>query len=163
MRVWWDRLHSAAVSLRFRLVALLRRRQRDQDLHDELQHHLALFAERAMADGVPASLARRRAILQFGSVGRLCEETRDAGRFVLLADVISDARHGARLLVREPVSTGLAVAILALGIGISVTIFAGPLLSRGPGLPTPTAWWRSDGPTMAPASTYCLSECRHAW
>ncbi|ODS56022.1 MAG: hypothetical protein ABS36_06195 [Acidobacteria bacterium SCN 69-37] len=109
--------------MRFRLVAMLRRTTLDRDLGDELEHHLAMRAECEMADGIGAHEARRRAVLRFGNISRFRDEAREARRFVWLAEFAADVHHGARLSVRQPLFSSLAIVILALGIGLNVAIF----------------------------------------
>ncbi len=118
-----DRLLSAAASLRFRLRALIKRRQLDHDLDDELRHHLELRAELEAGRGLTAAEAHRAARVRFGSVDRLREDARDVSRFVVLAGFLDDATRGVRLLRRQPVFAGVTTAILSLGIGINVWIF----------------------------------------
>lgn len=140
MRRAWDRLLSAAASLRFRVWALLHRRELDRDLEAELRHHLALRAEREVAGGLSLPAARRAAALRFGGYGGILADARDASRFVLLADFLADTVHGVRLLRRNPVFAGVTVMILALGIGINVWLFSTmqALLSRpAPGIGAP--------------------------
>jgi predicted permease len=124
MRRGWDRLLSAAASLRFRVWALLHRRALDRDLEAELRHHLELRAEREVAGGLSLPAARRAAALRFGGYGSILADARDASRFVLFADFVADTVHGVRLLRRNPVSACVTVMILALGIGINVWIFS---------------------------------------
>jgi predicted permease len=120
---WRDRALSAAASVRYRVRALLMRRQLDRDLRDELAHHLAARADLERERGLSDADAARRARVRFGSVGRIRDDARDAGRFVTLADLAGDVRHGARLLGRDMVFTTIAIAILSVGIGAGVTIF----------------------------------------
>jgi predicted permease len=124
MSRWWDRLVSAAVGLRFRFRALVSHRARDRELAEELRHHLLLREEQEAARGLTAPAARRAARVRFGSVGRIHDDTRNASRFVALADFADDAVHGARLLRRSPAFAITAVLILSVGIGINVWIFS---------------------------------------
>jgi hypothetical protein len=40
-----------------------------------------------------------------------------------LLDVTRDARHGARLLLKNPESSAVAIVTLALGIGVTSAVF----------------------------------------
>jgi predicted permease len=111
-------------SLRLRLRALTRRRQFEQDLHDEMAFHLAMREEKQRQTGVPADQARVRARRQFGNVGVLKNRTRDVWIWPWLQDAGQDARFAARMLYRARGSTLLAVLCLGVAIGANTAIFS---------------------------------------
>ena len=101
--------------LRLRLKSLLRRRQLEQDLDDELAFHLAMKAEKLGAN----YMARR----QFGNATRFREVCRDLWTFPWLESFWRDLMYGVRILTRNPVFTVVAVLSLALAIGANTAIF----------------------------------------
>jgi predicted permease len=111
-------------SLRFRWRALVRRRQLEQDLEDEMAFHLAMREEKQRQAGVPTDQARVMARRQFGNVGVLKHRARDVWIWPWLQDADQDVRFAARLLYRARGSTLLAVLCLGLGIGASTAIFS---------------------------------------
>jgi predicted permease len=102
------------------------------DVHDELEFHIAMIADRFITAGLAPDEARARARAEFGDIERarrLCEaidseRTRRLGWTDWLASVRADARLALRTLARSP---GLAVTIiltLVLGLGASTAIFS---------------------------------------
>ncbi len=115
-----DRLKPIFLKLR----ALFRRRHLENDLNDELQHHIELETKANMERGLTLSEARRQALIAFGGLTRFKEETRDVRGLTWLDDLGRDLRHTWRLLSREPLFTGVTVITLALGIGANTAVFS---------------------------------------
>lgn len=101
----------------------LRREKEGQELEEEIRAHLAIDArERAERGDSPdnANLAARRS---FGNLSKIREETRESWGWMEIERLLSDFRHGLRMLRKAPLWTTVVVATLTLGIGLSTAIF----------------------------------------
>ena len=112
-------------SLLRRLLFLFQRNQFDRDLEDELRFHEDMKAHALVdADGMTDDEARVAARRRVGNPLRLREQSRDPWIFATAETFAKDARHALRLLRRAPAFTFTALATLALGIGLTTTIFS---------------------------------------
>ena len=110
-------------SLRVRLRALLRRRQLERELQDEMTFHLAMREEQLRTSGVvdAGAAARRR----FGSVTMIGEELRETLALApRLGSMLRDFRYAARMLRRSPGFAGVVVLIVGVGIGVNTALFS---------------------------------------
>jgi hypothetical protein len=109
---------------RFRLLALVRARQMDREIDDEITSHLAEAAEEYVRQGLSPEEARRAAQRSFGGVPQTKEVYQDMRTFLWLEELWRDLRYAARTLRKSPVFTATATATLALAIAANTTMFS---------------------------------------
>src|SRR5262245_11158220 len=107
---WWQRLRGS----------LLGRRRIDDDLREEIESHLQLEMEDAVASGQSADAVRRR----FGNRTLIQEDASRLWGMPALESWVQDLRYGMRLVRRDRVFSAIAVISLAIGIGASTAIFS---------------------------------------
>jgi predicted permease len=105
------------------LRGLLRRRQIDDEITEELRDHLEHEIELHRSRGLSPEEARRLALRDLGGLTQTIESTRDV-RAIWLDTVWRDVRYGVRMLRRSPRFTVTALTLLVLAIGSTTAIYS---------------------------------------
>jgi hypothetical protein len=102
---------------------VFQRERVERDLDQEMTAHLGLLIDERIAAGLSPTEARRTALLEVGGVEAIKDQVRDVRAGAIVDGCLRDARHGLRLLRRNPVFAFTAIVSLAIGIGANTTMF----------------------------------------
>jgi macrolide transport system ATP-binding/permease protein len=107
-----------------RLLGLFQKSEREAEMAEELQAHVDLLIERNIAAGMLPHEARNAALRQFGGVEQTKEIAREQRVWRWADEFLQDLRFGARMLLRTPGFSMLAILCLTLGIGTNAAVFS---------------------------------------
>ena len=102
---------------------MLRRSQVDDELDRELRSCAEIITTNKVREGIDPAEARRQALIELGGVEVVKDRVRDARRGARLESIVRDVRYAARMLRRQPLTTGAVVLTLSIGIGSVAAVF----------------------------------------
>src|SRR5882724_4940994 len=98
-----------------RLRNLLKRRELESGLDEELQFHIDARVRDNIAGGMSPSEARQDATRRFGNSTLAKERTRETDMFASIESTAKDVRYAFRSLCKSPGFTATAILVIALG------------------------------------------------
>lgn len=120
----------------------------------EMREHLDRTVERLMARGMTREDAQLAARREFGNVGVIQEEARDARGSRWIESLTGDVRFAFRYFSRNKLTVAILVSVLAVGIGGTtalVTVIQSQFFRPAPGVPDEDALvriWSLERPSL---------------
>ena len=110
--------------LRLRLRYLVRHRERQRLLWEEMDFHIEAMTQDLVEKGMQKHEARAAAHRKFGNMTQNSEEARSVWIVRWIGDLAQDLRQAFRGMRRDAGFTTFVILIAGLGIGASATIFS---------------------------------------
>ncbi|MBY0495010.1 MAG: permease prefix domain 1-containing protein [Cyanobacteria bacterium] len=107
-----------------RFVNLFRRRSVDGDLDEELTFHVEMLTDKYVKQGMTRDEAMGAARRHAGNLLVAKEDMREARIMMWIDSLARDLVYGARMFLRQPGTSLLAVVTLSLGIGANTVIYS---------------------------------------
>ena len=103
---------------------MVRRKRPLDDLNQDIEDHVDRETRDNVDRGMSPEEARRQAMLKFGNVALVKEDTRAVWVSRRLEEVRHDAWYALRTLRRNGVATIVGILVMALGIGANTAVFS---------------------------------------
>jgi putative ABC transport system permease protein len=107
-----------------RAVALFGRDRQERELDEELAAHVEMHVADNLRAGMSPAEARRVALLKLGGIEQTKELYRERRGLPLVEMVVQDGTLALRMMRRNSALTGIALLVLALGIGANTVMFS---------------------------------------
>lgn len=107
-----------------RLKASFSHSKHDSDFEDELAHHLEMLTEDNIRSGLTREEATRKAKQQLGGLEQTRELHRRSRGLPFLEQLGRDIKYSFRLMKKDRTFATIAVALVAIGIGMNTTVFS---------------------------------------
>ena len=98
-------------------------RKRDADLQRELQSDLQLEEEEQRERGIAPEEARYAALRAFGNPSVISEQTREVWSWDRFETLLRDLKITVRTLARQPGFSAVAMVVIAVGMGATISLF----------------------------------------
>lgn len=115
-----ERLHEFLL----RVKGLLLRRRMHREMAEELAFHQEMLRAKLAREGIAVSELETTVRRRFGNEGRWQERLRELWQLRRVENFARDVRFAARLLMRTPGLTAVALLTLMLGVGANTTVFS---------------------------------------
>jgi predicted permease len=139
---------------------MIRRRRALENLDEDIKDHIDRETRDNIDRGIPAEEARRLALLKFGNVALVTEDTRSVWTWTAVEQLVADLGAGSRILTRSPGISLMAIVLIALVIGGNTVIFSvvhGLLTKPAPGVRAGnlvSLGWSIDRQPVHPTDSY---------
>jgi predicted permease len=103
---------------------MMRGRRALDGLDQDIKDHIDRETEDNIDRGMSPEEARRQAMLRFGNVALVTEDTRRVWTWTAVEQLLADLGSGVRILTKSPGISVTAIVLIALVIGGNTTIFS---------------------------------------